>query len=133
MQILGKVVEIIGRSMVLIETVRPIYVDTVLKVFGEIVHQELSQKHGLDHLYIPKGEVQVVAKQSDKYCLAKTFHPTVTSGRIVEKPTSLLSGILSHEIVKEAVEGPPSASLGDSTIEVEMTMRVMVGDSVGTD
>lgn len=133
MKILGKVVEIIGRSMVLIEAKWSIKPDTVLTVFAELTSQDLIDRHGLDHLYVPKGEVRVVAKQNETFYLAEIFRPFVTGGRIVEKPSSLLSGILTHEIVKETVQGPPSASLGSSTIQVDVTRVVKVGDCVGTD
>jgi hypothetical protein len=131
MEALGTIVEIVGSSMVLVKAERHFNVDEVLKVFAEVEATELQTKHGLRVLHVPKGELRVLAKQAEGFFLAEAFRPTVESSRVVERPNSLLAGILSHEVVKETVPGPPSAQLSKPTVEFEMTKRVQVGDKVG--
>ena len=129
----GTIVEIVGSSMVLVKAERHFTVDEVLKVFAEVQATELQKKHGLRVLHVPKGELRVLANQGDGFFLAEAFRPTIESSRVVERPSSLLAGILSHEVIKETVPGPPSAQLSKPTLEFEMTKRVEVGDKVGRD
>lgn len=132
MEILGTVAEILGSSMILVSPEKELQKDQVLHVFAEVVSGELSAKHGLNTLHIPKGEVRIVAKQTNGYYLAEAFRTYISSGRVVEKPPSLLSGILGGpEIIRETVEGPLSAALSSPTVPVKFSRRVEVGDRVG--
>lgn len=118
--------------MILIKASSRLQPDEVLKVFAEVETNELQEKHGLRVLHIPKGEVRLVARQAEGFYLAETFRPMVESSRVIEKPSSLLAGILSHhEVVKQNVPGPPSAVLSNPTVQVEVSQRVEVGDKVG--
>lgn len=132
MEILGTVAEILGSSMILVIPEKELNRDQVLHVFAEVVSGELSSKHGLSTLHIPKGEVRIIAKQTNGFYLAEVFRTYISSGRIVEKPPSLLSGILGGpEIIRETVEGPLSATLSNPTVPVKFSRRVEVGDRVG--
>ena len=131
MEVLGTVVEIFGSSMILVEAERTLTIDEVLHVFAEVENPELTAKYGLICLQIPKGEIRIVANQKDRLYLAETFRTQVSGGRVVERPPSLLSGILGSEIIRETVQGPLSASLGNPTVPVAVTRRVEVGDRVG--
>lgn len=142
MEKLGTIVEIVGSSMVLIKSEPNVSdyqmsTNSVLRVFSEIRNDELSARHGLPALYVPKGEVRISAKQSGNFYLAEVFAGTIERTRVIEKPPSLLSGILAghstSETVKEQVPGPLSASLSKATVNVSVSTRVVVGDVIGTD
>lgn len=131
MEILGTVVEILGSSMILVNSERELHNEEVLRVFAEIANEELSRKHGLSTLHVPKGDIRIVARQANGYYLAEIFRTYISSGRTIEKPASLLSGILGTEYVRETIRGPLSASLSNPTIPVDINLQVGVGDRVG--
>jgi hypothetical protein len=134
MESLGTVVEILGPSMVLVQAKWELSNGQVLQVFGEISSNDLILKHGLTSLHIPKGSLRVVAKQNNGFYLAEIFQTYLSAGRLIEKPSSLLSGILGPpEFTRESVKGPLSASLSEPTLPLDLTRKVIVGDQVGTE
>jgi hypothetical protein len=133
MNAIGTVVEILSSSKLLIQVTKDLRVEEVLTVFAEVEKPELQQKYGFALLHVPKGEIAVLAKQTDGFYLAEVFRPTVESKRIIEKPSSFLAGFLTHDIIKENVPGPPSATLGDPTVPVSISAKVQVGDKIGND
>ena len=132
---LGEIVEIVGRSMVLIQSDAVLSPDQIVSVFRETLVEGLKEKYGFERLSIPKGELRILAKQAGNYYLAEAFRGNVERERVVEKRatgTSLLAGLLGQqEIVKENIPGPPSATLGAPTMQIHFTNRVEVGDKIG--
>jgi hypothetical protein len=131
MNAIGTVVEIFSASKLLIQVTKDLRADEVLTVFAEVEKPELQEKYGFNVLHVPKGEIAVLAKQTDGFYLAEVFRPTVESKRVIEKPSSFLAGFLTHDIIKENVPGPPSATLSDPTVPVSVPAKVQVGDKVG--
>jgi hypothetical protein len=129
----GTVVEILGKTLLLVKLDQAVSVDDDLKVFAEVATPALAEKHKLPHIYIPKGEIRIVAKQTEEYYLAETFREIVESMKVVEKPSSFLTGIWGSETVREKVYGPPSAALSSPTTVIQFPAQVLVGDCVGKD
>jgi hypothetical protein len=136
-KLLGTVAEILSGTHLLVKanegTENDFNVDEILKVFGQIENESLQIKYGLSKIYVPKGEIRIVTPQSSEYYLAETFRELIDSGRSIEKPSSLLTGIWGEQVVREKVLGPPSATLTPATEPIEVSTKVVVGDLVGKD
>ena len=137
MKLLGTVAEILSDTLLLVKanegTASDFNVDAILKVFGQIENESLQRKYDLSRIYVPKGEIRIVAHQSSQYYLAETFRELIDSPRSIEKPSSLLTGIWGAQVVREKVLGPPSAALAPATEPIEVSKKVVVGDLVGKD
>ena len=133
MEQLGTVVEILGKTLLLIKADKSLDVGDILTVFAQIETENLADKYQLPHIFVPKGEIRITAKQTPEYYLAETFRELTESTKIVDKPSSLLTGIWGSETVREKVLGPPSAALDPPSAPIQFSKQVAIGDRVGND
>lgn len=127
MEILGKVVEILGEKHVLLQLSKKVAVDAVLTVYSDLQIPELQSKYRLQSIHLPKGELRIISEQGNELYLAESFRKTFS------RPILPNAGLLAGFLAQQTVQGPPSAELSGATVPVDLDIdkKVNVGDAVG--
>jgi hypothetical protein len=128
MEILGKIVEILGEKHVLLQLSKKVAVNTVLTVYSDLQIPELQKKYELESIHLPKGEIRIISQQGIGLYLAESFRETFNRPML---PNA--AGLLSGFLAQQTVQGPPSARFSEATVHVnlEIDKTIYVGDVVG--
>lgn len=134
MDAIGKVLEIIGRHHLLVESEENLKEKETLYVFSAQPVAEFEEKYSFKEIIFPKGEIAVVARQSEKHFLCGIYHEKKTKERVVPGSLAGLSGLhnlFGEKVIREQVKGEPSAKLGDPTVDLKFNLNIEPGDYVG--
>lgn len=141
MRTIGKVELIINEEFLLISSTQELSTNQVITVFEKLENEDIKTKYGLDFLGIPKGDVAVSNKVSDKLYLCIVFREVQEKKRIITHPSpfdkiyagalqSLFSAV-KEEIV-ETTDSSYSAVLDKKqSLGFVVRKEIGIGDLVG--
>lgn len=141
MRTIGKVEQIVNEEYLLISSEEELSTNQVITVFDKLENEDIKSKYGLDFLAIPKGEVIVSLKISDKLYLCKVFREVQEKRRIISRPSAYdkiyagaLQALLSStkEEIIETVDSEWSAALNKGqSLGIVVNKEISIGDMVG--
>lgn len=129
MQIIGEVVAILNSTYVLVRSEeRFLHPGEKYQILAIVARDKLG---GLDleRIYLPKGEIRIVAEQPEQIYLAERFR---AGERIETRPHNLGSQFQDLFTKEVRIPGEWSAAIDEeSTLKIEIDKNIRVGDAVG--
>ena len=133
MQKIGTVKSILDDNFLLIEIPSDTTFDNAkLFVYQEIASLEIEKQVGLQKIFIPKGNIEIVLKQSDIIYLA-----TISTKKIKQKTSSILSKLsgltdLGFESSFEIIPDPNAPILNEKqSLRIPISIKIGINDFIG--
>ena len=111
--------------------------DSILTVYAVIDLIDQSAVTEIQELVIPKGEIKVVRRQSDKIYAARTYSKLETRTRRIPHPgsvlgiiPSILSSAAGEVITQQVPVGKSAAIKKEQSLGIDIDHAITVGDSV---
>lgn len=101
----GEVKAIVNDEMLLVSSSNEFIGEETVDVFSQIEDERLLDLIGKNSLFIPKGEIQIICKQTEGIYLAKRFRDFEERIRKVTKPNPFLSGLSSLSTIASQFQG----------------------------
>jgi hypothetical protein len=127
MEAIGEIAAIVNSDYVLVRTSMHVSAGGKLTVFQIVENARLSEA-GLERLFVPKGEIVIVAKQAEDLYLATTVTVETTT-RSIDVPSFVER--MGFKQVRQAIPREFHAHVDESqSLGVKLERAIRVGDKV---